>query len=68
MSEASQNLLFEIAMSAGGQEEDSHKTDAHYCPKCGTQMNLKVSSEGKYKTGKYWECPSYECGHIIAFI
>jgi hypothetical protein len=68
MPEASQNLLFEIAMTRGEQQEESHKTDAHFCPKCGTKMSLKVSSEGKYKTGKYWECPSWECGHIVAFV
>ena len=68
MPESSQNLLFEIAMTRGEKQEESHKTDAHFCPKCGTQMSLKVSSEGKYKTGKYWECPSWECGHIVAFI
>ena len=67
MPEASQNLLFEIAMTRG-ETVESHKTDAHYCPKCSTKMELKVSSEGKYKTGKYWECPSLECGHISAFI
>jgi hypothetical protein len=68
MPETSQNLLFEIAMARGDKQEDFHKTDAHFCPKCDTKMNLKVSSEGKYKTGKYWECPSLECGHITAFI
>ena len=67
MPKASQNLLVEIAMTKG-EEKESHKTDAHYCPKCSTKMELKVSSEGKYKTGKYWECPSLECGHISAFI
>ena len=66
MPETSRNLLFEIAMTKGN-ETKSHKTDARSCPKCGTQMNLKVSAEGKYKTGKYWECPAWECAHIVAF-
>ena len=68
MPEASQNLLFEVAMTRGEAQEESHKTDAHSCPKCGTNMNLRVSAEGKYKTGKYWQCPSQECGHIVAFV
>jgi restriction system protein len=67
MPEASQNLLFEIAMTRG-EATENNKTDAHYCPKCSTKMKLNVSAEGKYKTGKYWECPSLECGHISAFI
>jgi ssDNA-binding Zn-finger/Zn-ribbon topoisomerase 1 len=68
MPEASQNLLFEVAMARGEDQAESQKTDAHFCPKCTTRMILKVSSEGKYKTGKYWQCPSQECGHIVAFV
>jgi restriction system protein len=67
MPETSQNLLFEIAMTKGDATE-IHKTDTRLCPKCKTKMTLKVSSEGKYKTGKYWQCPSLGCGHISAFI
>lgn len=37
------------------------------CAKCGERMKLQVST-GKYKTGKYWQCPNPECGHITALV
>ncbi|MBU0485555.1 MAG: restriction endonuclease [Proteobacteria bacterium] len=61
-----QDLLKEMAMvrqDAGEKEE--RKTAPHACPKCGVNMLLRVSEEGKYKTGKFWQCP--DCAHIIAF-
>ncbi|MBU0482400.1 MAG: restriction endonuclease [Proteobacteria bacterium] len=36
------------------------------CAKCGFRMQLRIT-EGKYREGKYWECPNPDCRYIIAF-
>jgi hypothetical protein len=35
------------------------------CAKCGERMKFQVTT-GKYKSGKYWQCPNPACGHIVA--
>ena len=65
MPESSRNLLLEVVSDS--DDEDDQKTAQHNCPKCSSKMQLKVSKEGMYKTGKYWLCPMPDCGHIVAY-
>lgn len=66
MPESSRNIFSEVMM-AGEELEDGQKTSPRNCPKCSAKMALQISTDGKYKTGKYWQCTLPECGHITAF-
>jgi len=64
-----QDLLKEVVLARQEVgEEEERKTAPHDCPKCGAKMLLRVSEEGKYKTGKFWQCSVPDCAHIVAYI
>ncbi len=65
-----------LADSSGSYQQVADETGRHrvseigappLCFKCGERMKLQVSL-GKYKTGRYWQCPNPDCGHINAVV
>lgn len=37
------------------------------CAKCGATMKLQIKHDGIYQTGKFWQCPTADCGYISAY-